>query len=257
MKHKRNMNTQDIINRFISKHGDRYDYSLVEYVSYYSKVKIGCKSHGYFYQTAHHHYDGRGCPKCPRFGAKKTQDDVLIAFKNIHGDEFLYERFIYVNDYSKVTVTCRIHGDFHLTPNSHKRGTKCPTCFLERSGFGKGRFVKCSEKFDSIASLYVIKCNGGGESFYKVGITTDFLKRFKRSIIPYDYEVVKLIEADSSLIWEMEKKIHKDLFKHRYSPKIKFNGSKECFDIDSIDKALKILDLKIFSESEIAAGHRL
>ena len=257
MKKKRNMNTSDIISRFIAKHGNRYDYSLVEYKSYYEKVKIKCNDHGYFYQTAHHHYDGRGCPKCPRFGAKKNQNDVLMDFKNIHGDEFLYEKFIYVNDYSMVTVTCRIHGDFNLTPNSHKNGTKCPICFLERSGFGKNRFIKCSERFGGVASLYVIKCSGNEEEFYKVGITTDFMKRFKRSVIPYDYKIIKLIDGDSSLIWEIEKKVHRDLFKYRYKPKNKFSGSSECFNISSIDEALKILDLKVATNEEIKAGRRL
>lgn len=45
-------------------HGDRYDYSKVEYVDCKTKVEIICKEHGSFWQTPSNHIFGRGCPKC-------------------------------------------------------------------------------------------------------------------------------------------------------------------------------------------------
>lgn len=45
-------------------HGDKYDYSKVEYVGSKIKVCIICPKHGEFWQTPSHHFEGKGCPKC-------------------------------------------------------------------------------------------------------------------------------------------------------------------------------------------------
>lgn len=55
--------------RFISKaktvHGDKYDYSLVDYRTCKDKVKIICPIHGVFEQTPDKHTnEGNGCPGC-------------------------------------------------------------------------------------------------------------------------------------------------------------------------------------------------
>ncbi len=46
-------------------HGDKYDYSSVEYHRYHDKVKIICPEHGPFFQTAGSHiHNKNGCPAC-------------------------------------------------------------------------------------------------------------------------------------------------------------------------------------------------
>ena len=45
-------------------HGDRYDYSLVEYVNNSTKVKIICHTHGVFEQIPAKHTRGSNCPSC-------------------------------------------------------------------------------------------------------------------------------------------------------------------------------------------------
>lgn len=45
-------------------HGEKYDYSKVEYVNANSKVCIVCSKHGDFWQRAWNHLDGRGCNIC-------------------------------------------------------------------------------------------------------------------------------------------------------------------------------------------------
>ena len=56
------------LNEFIIKaflvHGDKYDYSKVEYVNSKTKVCITCPKHGEFWQTPDVHLQGKGCPKC-------------------------------------------------------------------------------------------------------------------------------------------------------------------------------------------------
>lgn len=49
-----------------AKHGDLYDYSLVNLVRANKPVDIICRKHGVFHQTPAHHCNGEGCPKCKR-----------------------------------------------------------------------------------------------------------------------------------------------------------------------------------------------
>jgi hypothetical protein len=58
------LNKEFFIKKAKLKHGDRYDYSLVEYINNKTKVKIMCKEHGKFEQRVDHHLNGAGCPIC-------------------------------------------------------------------------------------------------------------------------------------------------------------------------------------------------
>ena len=67
---KRANNKTNTVEYFITKakekYGDKYDYSLVEYVNNKTKVKIICPEHGIFeiMPCGHIGANGRGCPKC-------------------------------------------------------------------------------------------------------------------------------------------------------------------------------------------------
>ena len=56
--------TEQFINEAKKIHGDKYDYSKVEYVNNLTKVCIICPEHGEFWQTPKQHLRGQGCPKC-------------------------------------------------------------------------------------------------------------------------------------------------------------------------------------------------
>lgn len=60
------MTTEEFITKARAIHGDKYDYSKVEYVNANSKVCISCPEHGEFWQRAFNHIAGIGCPKCAR-----------------------------------------------------------------------------------------------------------------------------------------------------------------------------------------------
>lgn len=48
-------------------HKEKYDYSLVEYITSKTKVKILCFLHGIFEQMPKSHLEGTGCPECNRY----------------------------------------------------------------------------------------------------------------------------------------------------------------------------------------------
>lgn len=56
----------DFIRKAREIHGDKYDYSLVDYKAQSKKVKIICPKHGVFEMKAHSHLHWQGCPKCAR-----------------------------------------------------------------------------------------------------------------------------------------------------------------------------------------------
>lgn len=70
-------NNDTFIKSAISVHGDKYDYSKVEYINNYSPVCIVCKKHGDFYQIPHNHLQGKGCPKCNESKMEKEVAEVL------------------------------------------------------------------------------------------------------------------------------------------------------------------------------------
>lgn len=56
--------TEEFINDAKNIHGNKYDYSLVNYKNCKVKIKIICNKHGVFEQTPDGHLSGRGCYKC-------------------------------------------------------------------------------------------------------------------------------------------------------------------------------------------------
>lgn len=76
---------EEVIQRFKEKHGDKYDYSEVDYQGVDTPVKIRCKKHGYFWQTPYHHMTDNGCPFCKashlELDVKKLLDDNHIEYE--------------------------------------------------------------------------------------------------------------------------------------------------------------------------------
>ena len=63
---------EEFINECKLIHGDIYNYSLIEYIKSSVKVKIICKKHGEFLQTASKHLSGQGCNKCRESKGERT-----------------------------------------------------------------------------------------------------------------------------------------------------------------------------------------
>ena len=57
---------EEVIKEFKEVHGDRYDYSLVEYINARTRIKIICSEHGVFNQVPYEHKKGSNCKKCSR-----------------------------------------------------------------------------------------------------------------------------------------------------------------------------------------------
>ena len=125
------LTTEEFLSNAKNVHGDKYDYSLVEYKNYVTKVKIICPTHGVFEQTPNNHLKGNLCYKCV-FTHKKTTEEFVINAKNVHGDKYDYSLVEYKNSSSKVRIICPTHGIFEQRPNDHLNGNGCPSCKISK-----------------------------------------------------------------------------------------------------------------------------
>ena len=126
----------DFITKAREVHGDKYDYSKVDYVKSSIKVCIICPEHGEFWQTPNSHLRGCGCPKCGHNASDDSKRLSLLEFikksRKKHGDKYDYSEVEYVNVNTKVHIICPEHGEFEQLPNSHLQGCGCPKCGIEK-----------------------------------------------------------------------------------------------------------------------------
>jgi very-short-patch-repair endonuclease len=74
-----NVTTNEFIEKCKNVHGDRYDYSLVDYSRRTTKVSVICPNHGEFKQRPANHLSGQGCPICKESKGEKGIRRYLIA----------------------------------------------------------------------------------------------------------------------------------------------------------------------------------
>lgn len=67
---KRRSTAEEFIEKAKLLHGDKYDYSKVEYITNATKVCITCPKHGDFFMEPGNHLMGQGCPKCGAYRSK-------------------------------------------------------------------------------------------------------------------------------------------------------------------------------------------
>lgn len=70
--------TDQYIVRAREVHGDKYDYSSVEYTHNKNKVTIICPEHGIFTQMARAHLKGQGCRKCFESRVKGWKNEIRL-----------------------------------------------------------------------------------------------------------------------------------------------------------------------------------
>ena len=120
------LTTEEFIKRAIEIHGNKYDYSKVEYVNNRTPVCIICPEHGEFWQSPSGHLSGKGCPKCA--GKYLTTKDFIVRARKVHGNKYDYSKVIYVDMDTPVCIICPIHGEFWQKPSDHLNRHNCPKC---------------------------------------------------------------------------------------------------------------------------------
>lgn len=219
-------NQEEFINRSINIHGDKYDYSLVEYTNSKEKIRIKCnRCEKYFYQKPNNHLLGKGCLKCNHKESieLKSKDTNWFIGKsvNIHGNRYDYTKTNYKSNKEKVNIICKKHGDFKQEPSSHLKGSGCPICRNEH-------FSKIYTKSKSDFIVDSIKTHGN----------------------KYDYRLVNYINSRKKIIIICKK--HGN-FKQLPPNHLKGNGCPKCKTSKGENKIkifLDKLDIKYSQEKE-------
>lgn len=150
-------------------HGDKYDYSHVNYVNSKTEVEIICSIHGPFWQKPEKHFVGHGCPFCVK-NLKDTTESFIEKARSVHGDLYNYSLVEYIDQKTKVHIIDPEYGDFWQSPNAHLNGEGCPkrACskyskpqlkmeFLIKQKFGEDNVLSeyVSERYPFHSDFYI------------------------------------------------------------------------------------------------------
>lgn len=126
------LTTEEFITKARDVHGNVYGYNDCTYIGSIVKAEITCKIHGNFMQKAGNHLAGKGCPICGQGAATLKNSGTAVSFSEkaskLHNNKYTYTNAKYINANTKVTITCKIHGDFTQTPGNHLSGKGCAKC---------------------------------------------------------------------------------------------------------------------------------
>lgn len=112
-------------------HGDRYDYSLVDYKKQDVYVTIGCPIHTFFKQSPECHLQGHGCTMCTNTKIQYEQWLSYCMKKFQH--KFDYSQVSFDSGNEEILLSCKLHGSFETTPKEHFQSeTGCTICDKKR-----------------------------------------------------------------------------------------------------------------------------
>jgi hypothetical protein len=207
--------TLEFIEKAKKVHGNKYNYSKVNYVNNHTKVIIICKVHGEFLQRPYHHFAGQGCRECSNENRKFSKEKFIKKAKKVHGNKYNYSKVNYVNNHTKVIIICPKHSTFLQKPSNHLDGHRCKECSNEDRKFSKEKFIEEAKKIH------------GNK---------------------YDYSKVEYVNANKKVIIICPK--HSE-FLQRPCDHLNRNGCKECSNEDRklskeefIEKAKKVHENK-------------
>lgn len=204
------------------KHGS-YTYEKTKYINSSTKVTITCPIHGDFEQRPNDHLKGCGCPSCGVAIKTKTKMTFIEEAAKQHLNKYLYLNTVYVNSYTKVTITCPIHGDFEQIPYDHlRKKVGCPGCRGKTTGFDGSKS----------GILYYLSINEG--QAYKIGVTN---RTVEERFTTEDLKIIKIIKTWEYPIgqdaYKQEQRILKLYKDDRYSGvSLLSSGNTELFNFD-------------------------
>lgn len=232
--------TEQFIKDSISVHGNKYDYSKVEYKNAITKVCIICPDHGEFWQTPNQHQQGSGCPKCA--GLRITTEEWIKKAKEIHGNKYDYSKVEYRGSKEKVCIICPEHGEFWQIPYNHLNGVGCYECWKKENFW---TYEKCY----NIAKQYLFKIDFFLEKTqaYNKAIEEGWLDKF-------DWLLTKTDNGDKRIIYAYEFSDgaayvgltnwleHRD-YQHRWN-----KGNSSVYDY-SVNNNIEIPIIKVLEEN--------
>lgn len=235
---KKRITRDEFIKKAMKIHGNKYDYSQVEYKGAHKKIKIICPKHGEFEQFANFHIRGHGCLQCSikkrSYLRTKTLKNFIRDAIKIHKNKYDYSASIYKNSATKIKILCKKHGVFEQRPADHLKGCGCPKCKSSKGEIKifniliknnvnfkpQHRFKECKKRLFFDFYITDAKCCfeiNGIQHFKPIGVfggTESFKKGQKRDLAKEIFCVLHKLPL--IIFWETGEKTNKwnfvDLF---------------------------------------------
>lgn len=203
------LTTSEFIEKSKKLHGNRYDYSLVEYVGNKKEVKIICPIHGVFELKPNGHLCNRGCQICGGTKKSNTKEFVNRCVLKYGYDLFDYSLVEYQSSKKQITIICKKCGKLiKTTPYTVLKNIRCQNCkgigitdaelFLQKSKeihgdryrYDKVEYknkrhpvkifcTKCNQYFEQMPYLHLMGFNCNKCYPFAVSSTNDFIEKAK------------------------------------------------------------------------------
>jgi len=265
--------TETWIEKAKEKYNNRFDYSLTKYIDSYNKVKIKCIEHNTTFEVDPINFirtssSGNFCPIC-KVNGKFTSNEFSKLIEKNWGHKYTFEKTIFTNTRSLVTVTCPIHGDFPIKAKnltcSLSQYSLCPKCIendLKNNLNLVKKYTENIELGNEPGVFYTLKVTHIPTKieFIKIGITSTSTNQRYIGAKYKDFEFEILDEVfDSNLnVAIIEKKFKEDNEDNRfYIPKdILFAGRTECYVLND-EYQLKANQVKFIRDSLIVKQNNI
>lgn len=182
-----------------------------------------------------------GTGNLAEYVSRKKQDAAntfITKAIEVHGKLYDYSLVVYTGSTNKVSIICKVHGEFLQAPNKHKAGRGCPICANDN------RSIKLRATSLKPAILYYVEFPQLG--MYKIGVTTTSIdKRFENSKGNFNVLMVKTYEYAKDAYID-EGRVLKELADFRYNVRefgkvLKDHGDSELLIEDKLDEVIRIL----------------
>lgn len=242
---------KNFIRKCKALHGDKYDYSEINYINSYTPLTIKCPWSGHFMVNPRVHSCGKrkqGCPKCDsnnfRYAARRVEsfENFVLRAKAKHGDKYIYQPSGYTKMRDIAVIICPKHGEFKQEAKFHvKSAHGCRKCYYEnRKGTGVGKysedyFIRFPDRKNKNAELYLVSLDLlDGEKCLKVGIVHNrtVKQRFARKKIYHNMNHITSLTMSLYEAYQYEQKILNEVAKYKIKTELRFSGYTECFNIN-------------------------
>ena len=138
--------TEEFIAKAKLVHGDKYDYSKVEYINSKTKICIICPEHGEFWQLPNSHIYSQGCSKC-----------IMSHLENKVKQMLDNNDINYIYEYNIKDILKRKNVDFYLP--EYNTAIECQGGQHFYGGFNRNHIEKANEIHKNVLKRDIEKYN--------------------------------------------------------------------------------------------------
>lgn len=153
-----------------------------------------------------------------------SQNAYLAKAITLHGSRYIYTNTYYTNRRTKITVTCRLHGDFIVTPTGHLQNHGgCIKCSSISGARKLQKYVtdnKNKAKRQSTFNTFIKNCRKYDNTYIN---KAKIVHKNKYEYLPIDVPICNIEKFKLSIICPIHGNFNQTIRNH-----LKGNGCPEC-----------------------------